>query len=207
MTGKPGPAAVWLYRHGPLAIPPFQCVGWTDVPLADAAQTAIEARRLAPFVEDAAAIFASDLLRTRQTAAPLAAALELPLQTEPELRELNFGEWEGKLWNELRDTGDPVFLQFAEDWSSTRAPGGESFVDVGERVGAFWKRIAAEHAGSVVVVVSHGGTLAALSMQLLGWSSKHAMKSMLERGHFGYIDFARGGYAWNLSPTKLPTAG
>ncbi|MDP8224782.1 MAG: histidine phosphatase family protein [Candidatus Lernaella stagnicola] len=198
------PSGVWLYRHGPLDIPRYQCVGWSDVPLGNPEQTANEARTLAAYIGKPTALFSSDLLRTRQTAAPLAEALGMEVTLEPSLRELNFGEWEGRMWNDLGESGDDRFRAFVQDWRSTNAPGGESFRDVERRVSAFWAQAAARHAGEEIVVVSHGGSLVAFSILLFGWSHEYAMKHMLERGHFGYIDFRRGGHVWNFDPARLP---
>lgn len=197
-----GPAAVWLYRHGPLPVPRFQCVGWDDVPLADPEATAVGSRRLSVLIGRADAVYSSDLLRTRQTAEPLAEALALPVLADPALRELNFGEWDGKMWNDLAASGDERFQRFVADWSSVATPGGESFVDLERRVVEFWQRIAPRHAGETIVVVSHGGTLAALAIHLLGWSGRRAMGHMMDRGNFAYVDLRRRAWAWNFDPAK-----
>ncbi len=199
-----GPAAVWLYRHGPLAIHKYQCVGWSDVPLEDPEKTAREARQLAAFMREPVTVYSSDLLRVRQTATPLVDALGLQARWSKALRELNFGEWEGRLWTDLHNEDAPRFAEFMRDWRTTSAPGGESFSQVQDRVADFWAEVAATHRDEVIVLVSHGGTLAALAILLLGWTHERAMERMLERGHFGLIDFRRGGYAWNFSPAKLP---
>jgi probable phosphoglycerate mutase len=201
---RSGPAAIWLYRHGPVAAPAAEvCLGWTDAPLLDAAKTAGEARRLARAVGRADGVYVSDLRRARDTARPLAEALDAPLYVDRDLREMHFGEWENVPWRAVRDRHADAFASFFANWENAAPPGGESFADLRARVGGFWRRVAAVQDGATVVVVSHGLALAALATLLLGWRPPHAMKHMLDRGHFALLDCRRGAYAWNYDPAKL----
>jgi len=124
-----------------------------------------QALRVARFLRDrhadASAIYASPLLRARETARAIAERLDLELRLEPGLAEYHLGSWEGKtyrelherhrLWDEIRR--DPDFAPH----------GGESPREVTERVTGALRRIGAGHPGERVVVVAHGG---ALSMAL-----------------------------------------
>ncbi len=104
-------------------------------------------------------MYSSDLLRARQTAQPLADALGLELHLEPSLRERNFGSCEGKTIDEVM-AGDALI---AQGLSARRPdfvlPGGESLLQHRARIEACFARLAACHAGQVIVVVSHGGVL------------------------------------------------
>lgn len=208
MNHQPGPDPLWLYRHGPLDTAPDVCIGWLDVPLRDPEQTAREARRLAGIIGRtgggiAGGVFASDLLRTRQTATPLAEALGVPLVLDPNLREMYFGEWEGKRWSELQEVDGERFSRFIADWEQTAPPGGESFDDLRRRLAFFWRKACICRPEGSLVIVSHGGALAALATLVSGWSTTYAMRHMIERGHYGLIDRRRDAYAWNFDPARL----
>jgi probable phosphoglycerate mutase len=112
--------------------------------------------------ESISRIIASDLLRARHTAGPIAAAIGVPLELLPGLRERGFGDWEGRYFVEI----NAAFSASAEGRIRLRPPRGESLEDV-------WRRtlpIAQEllEAREPVVVVTHGGALSLLLAQLLG---------------------------------------
>jgi 2,3-bisphosphoglycerate-dependent phosphoglycerate mutase len=117
--------------------------GHTDRPLNDyGRRQALElAQRLAG--EGADAIYASDLVRAQATAEIIGLELGLPVVLDPDLREKNWGTWEGL-------TGDErVHVEFA----------GESTEDHRDRVLRAVRRIARRHPDQRVVVVTHGGSL------------------------------------------------
>jgi broad specificity phosphatase PhoE len=199
-----GPALVWLYRHGPILLSASEvCLGWTDAPLADAARTAEEARRLGRLIGSVDAVYSSDLQRATGTGAPLAETLGLPLRVIPALREMRFGQWEGRRWADLREEASEFFAHYVNHWETAAAPGGESFADLRARVAGFWDQLVRDHDGGAVALVSHGVALAALSANLLGWPARRAMKHMLDRGRFGLIDRRRDALAWNFDPARL----
>src|SRR5262245_18045623 len=106
---------VYLVRHGaPVGAETQRFIGHLDVPLSPRgeAQIAALAGRLAAV--RLAAVYASDLERTRRSAEILCAARDLVPRAVPELREFAMGEWEGLTAEEIRAL-DPV--AFAE-WMS-----------------------------------------------------------------------------------------
>lgn len=116
------------------------------------------------------ALYASDLGRTQQTAAPIAAALGLQPQLRPALREMNFGELEGLTWAEVDEKFPQVLLQLKGDQGdhNQRPPGGESRQDLYQRSSAAIEAIARAHPGETVAVVSHGGVIGYFIRGLLG---------------------------------------
>ncbi len=114
-----------------------------------------------------AVIVTSPLGRAVATAALLAARLKAPvLAPERELREYDFGEWDGLTPAELRARG---FWAAVGQNTEFAPPGGEGFSAAARRVGAALRTIAAAHTGQRVVVVTHGLTLAAgLALMLTG---------------------------------------
>lgn len=78
-----------------------------------------------------AAVYASPLERAQETAEPLARMHGLPVQTLPELLEIDFGEWEGKCFSQLKRS--PLWKVVHGAPGSFRFPGGESFAEAQAR--------------------------------------------------------------------------
>ena len=89
------------------------------------------------------AIYASPLERAVETAEPLAQALGLEIQLRPGLLDTNVGEWEGLLIKKLRKL--PLWKQVQEQPSEVRFPGGESFLELQERLVSEIEAIRAAH--------------------------------------------------------------
>jgi broad specificity phosphatase PhoE len=128
--------------------------GHTDRPLNDAGRA--QARALADELAEVHvdAVYSSDLARALDTARPVAAARGLAVEPVAELRERDFGTWEGLLDTEILE-------RFPE--ARTGAWGdAETREQLAERVLAALRRIAEQHPGGQVLVVSHGGPLRAI---------------------------------------------
>lgn len=158
-------AELWLVRHGQTdwnIEGRFQ--GQTDLPLNP--QGMIQAEMLAQrFVNENirfAAVYSSDLLRARTTAETLAKYLRVPLYTDPRLREAKLGEWEGKLFSEIKLNYRDWLEKRKQDPAFPLAPGGENLIQIAERLSAAAREIARTHQGQRVLVVSHGLSLAVL---------------------------------------------
>ena len=134
--------------------------GWSDVPLSDLGRD--QARRLAHALGEAPldAVIASDLSRAVDTAVGLAEPRGLAVRIDRRLREMNFGDWEGKTASEIHDVSDP-WLRGDID---ACPPRGESLAEVSDRVGAFL----AELPDGEVAIVGHRGPLRVLLCRLLG---------------------------------------
>ena len=152
-----------LWRHGQTtwnAEHRFQ--GQTDIPLDETgeAQAEYAARRLTTLRPDA--IFASDLSRALQTAAPLARLTGLPVAPDKGLRERSGGDWEGLSDQEIRE-------RYPAERATWNPPNGEPTAVVAERVGAALVRIADTlDDGHLAVVVSHGAALRLGMERVLG---------------------------------------
>lgn len=113
------------------------------------------------------AVYASPLARAMQTAAPIADALGLPVQTDDRLKEINAGVFQGVLWSEIEAHSPDLAAKWREQDPDFVIPGGESRRMLGIRGRAALEAIrASEH--RQVVVVSHGGVLAGALKALLG---------------------------------------
>jgi probable phosphoglycerate mutase len=120
-----------------------------------------QARRVALRLatEPAHRIYASDLLRARQTAQPVAEQLGLASVSEPGLREQSFGTVDGMRVDDIKAQHPEAWagwLRFHEDYCM---PGGETTREFHARVLDAVNRMVALHRGETLVVVTHGGVL------------------------------------------------
>jgi broad specificity phosphatase PhoE len=142
-----------LVRHGETdwnAVARLQ--GHTDRPLSDFGRR--QARQLADELEDEPldAIYTSDLARARETAEIAGERLGLPIVLDPDLREKDWGTWEG-LTSVERDRVE--FL-------------GESTEAHQERILQALRRIAERHPGGRVLIVTHGGSMRRVQTAAMG---------------------------------------
>ena len=100
------------------------------------------------------AIVSSPVRRAHQTATTLGSALGLPVGLDEDLREIDFGAWEGLTAGQVQD-GWPGGLDAWRSTTDQPAPDGESVDDVALRVAAARARLVAAHPGGTVLVVSH----------------------------------------------------
>lgn len=113
------------------------------------------------------AILASPRERTRQTADAVAEACGgMGVQTADALDEVDFGNWSGKALETL--DADPLWRKWNTVRSLTRAPGGETMLDVQRRVLQLIEELGARHAGGAVVLISHGDVVKAVVTHVLG---------------------------------------
>lgn len=108
------------------------------------------------------AVYASDLLRSRQTAERIAESLDLSVHFDPRLREINLGAWEGMLSDDIKAQYPAEMDARAKDPFHTRAPGGESPHQVSARVHAAVAEIGAKHLDGSVLIIAHGLSLAVI---------------------------------------------
>ncbi len=153
------PVSTVLLRHGqtPLSAERrFAGSGDIDLTELGAQQARAAAQRLARRCGDAAigAIVTSPLLRTRRTAAEAARATGAPLRVEADLRETDFGAWEGLTFAEAEQKWPAEMAAWLGD-ADTAPPGGESFTEVDRRVMAALDRLLTRYPGATVLVVSH----------------------------------------------------
>jgi len=128
-----------------------------------------EAKRVAERIAEmkkVAAIYASPLERTRETAAPIAKALGLNVVTHKGLLECDFGDWTGASLSSLMKKKEWTTVQRAP--SSFRFPDGESFTEMQTRMVSTLDEIRRAHPGKVVVCVSHADPIKAALAHAMG---------------------------------------
>lgn len=129
-------------------------------------QAAATAAALA--AEGLTAIWASDLVRARQTAEPVAAATGLPLATTPALRERSVGVFTGLSFAEVEARYPDIFAALMRRDPTACAPDGETVADCLLRAGAFFDEVVAGAGAGRILLVSHAFTLNLLLRRLVG---------------------------------------
>ncbi|MBP5980333.1 MAG: histidine phosphatase family protein [Halomonas sp.] len=136
--------------------------GQRDIPLLfPEAEEGLLALRAGLVDERFDAIYSSDLHRCQQTLEWVQAAKPgVPLSLEPRLRELHFGEYEGKVYDELKDL--PHYRAWVDSVGELQIPGGESAAQLRERLDLWLADVAADAQANgyrKVLAVTHGGVI------------------------------------------------
>ena len=133
--------------------------GHLDIPLN--ANGHAQAARLAAALQGQRfdALVASDLTRTRQTAAPLSAALGLPVCLDARWRERHYGALQGLTLEEAPSLAPAPWRAYRDRTPGHPLCGGESLTDWAGRVAAALEGVERHYSGRRVLVVCHGGVL------------------------------------------------
>ena len=113
-------------------------------------------------------IWASDLVRARQTAEPIAAAAGLPLETTPALRERSVGVFTGMSFTEAEERYPDVFAALMRRDPTACPPEGETVGDCLGRAGAFFDEVVAAAGEGRILLVSHAFTINLILRRLVG---------------------------------------
>jgi probable phosphoglycerate mutase len=144
--------------------------GQMDLPLDQVGQA--QARAAAGAIQArwprAAAVYASPLLRARQTAEPIAAALGQAAQVHPGLRDVDYGAWTGLTLAEAERRDPEVYRLWRTAPSQVQFPEGETLDDVQARLLQLLEAMENTHAGQLIVLVGHVVVNRVLLCTLLG---------------------------------------
>jgi broad specificity phosphatase PhoE len=162
-------------------------IGRTDVPLAATGRS--QAQELAERLEGMALrrIYASDLRRSRETAEPVAMSHGLSVEITADLRELDFGSWEGRRLADLWAESPAEASEWESDLRRVPATFGETFAELEARVNRFATRL--PRCGDTLVV-AHRGSLAVLYAQLSGISIATAWALQFELGGLSCLELS-----------------
>jgi probable phosphoglycerate mutase len=164
---------IFLVRHGstPLTAED-RFAGATDVPLSDEGRAQVEhlAKRLCG--QSIAAVYASPLLRTMETARILAKPHNLAVQARDGLREISHGRWEQLTRREVEREYPDEAAAWEEDPYTFAPEGGESGLSVTARSLPVLMEIVRAHESQNVLIVSHKATIRLLLSSILGFDPR-----------------------------------
>lgn len=186
------PTTFYLIRHATHDLVGRTLAGRMDgVALSE--QGRLESGRLADRLggRAIAAIYSSPLQRAQETARPLARRTGLTVDIEPALNEFDFGAWTGREFASLE--GDPLWKLFNTWRSGTRAPGGESMLEVQARIVGILEALHVRHTEDAVALVSHGDVLKAAVLHYLGMALDSFMRIELEPASVTVLELAHWG--------------
>jgi alpha-ribazole phosphatase len=143
---------IYLIRHTAPDIEKGICYGQTDIPLketfAQEAETVLK-----NILQDVEVIYSSPLTRCLRLADYLSHNKKRPVQIDDRLKELDFGNWEMKRWNDI----EPAQLHhWMDDYVNVPCPGGESYQDLADRTTFFLDQLRASSFKKVAIVTHHG---------------------------------------------------
>jgi alpha-ribazole phosphatase/probable phosphoglycerate mutase len=155
----PDATRLYLVRHAATTLEPGRCCGSLDIGLSIRGHE--QARLLAKALDgaDLAAVYTSTLERARQTAVELARPHALKPLERPELAEIDFGELEGRSFEEVAATYPDVYATWMSRPTKAEFPGGERFPDFARRVRDTTHELRDAHPGEEIAIVSHGGPI------------------------------------------------
>lgn len=184
------PTRLYLVRHGQVAeghISRYH--GNNDVGLSPLGMQQLE--KLAEQLQEAplAAVYASDLTRSRQGAQILCQGRPCAPQIVPEFREIHFGVWEGLTFTEISERYPEELEGRFRDLANYRIPGGESLMDVRDRVLPKLKELLARHAGQTMALVAHAGVNRVILTEALGLPLTHLFRLDQNYGCLNIIDY------------------
>jgi alpha-ribazole phosphatase len=157
----------WLIRHGePSEDARHRCYGSLDVGLSETGRA--QMAQVAEYLkrDPIAAIYTSPRSRAIEGARILGAAASCPIEVIEDLREIDFGDFEGCKYDEIAARYPDLYRQWMERPTEIQFPNGESFPEMRFRVLRAFDTIQREREGQTIALVSHGG----VNRILLAWA-------------------------------------
>jgi broad specificity phosphatase PhoE len=177
--------------------------GQTDIPLTSLGRD--QAERTAQYLKQfpISHIYASDLSRAMDTAAPTARELGLEVVPNSKLREIYAGKWEGKSYDELKEIYGTHYQMWIEDLGRANPDEGERVLDLYQRVNEEIQRLVQLHRGECIAVFSHATPARALACKWFGYApedmgkvpwANNASVSVAEYDDNGSVRIVQYGY-------------
>lgn len=121
-------------------------------------------------------IYSSDLLRTSRTAAAICERVGLEVELTRDLREMNFGQWEGLSWEEIEERFPQVASKWMAEFPLWTAPGGEEYAAFTARVDAAIMPLLLGPQDETIAVVTHRGVMNYALTRFFGFSEADTWK-------------------------------
>jgi len=179
---------LYLVRHGETEFNQKGCYyGWTDCSLTPNGIEQAAALKEAFKEIQYDTLISSDLKRALETARILSCGMK-DLTVDQRLRELNFGEWEGKTYQEIMEQHKAHWDLWVEDWLNAKPTGGESIKEMYDRICRFVDDTLKKYENQSLVIVSHNGALRMIAVCLLGLSLDKMFCFNFDHGRYSLLE-------------------
>jgi alpha-ribazole phosphatase len=176
-------------RHSSLAVPRGVCYGFTDIDVSS--NFSMEAdwlkRTLSAF--NPGVVVSSPLQRCMKLAVEV---FNAPIIVDDNLKEVNYGDWEGEKWEDIGVEGDNLWMY---QNINNRPPNGESFNELQARVIEVFDDISKNNQDKIVVVC-HGGVIRSVLSHIL--STPLAKTRSYDIHYVGFVKFEKSNEDWRL---------
>jgi alpha-ribazole phosphatase len=197
---------IYLLRHGEIEEPANRrYIGQTDCALSKKGRAQADFWKKQLKGKGIAAIFCSDLIRSSDTAKVISNGGQVEILTDPDLREINLGDWDGRFMHAVRTEFPAQWAERGAHIETFRPPNGESFADLYQRVVPVFEQIVEKSAGPVVIV-GHAGVNRMVLCHALGMPIGNLFSIRQDYGALNLIDNSRHDLrvaAVNICPEKF----
>ena len=132
------------------------------------------------------AIYTSPILRAQETAQILSEAGDLVPLGDDRLMEVEYGEWVGKTFAEVREL--PDYVPYFERLDTPVAPGGETLYQVRDRARDFVRSLQKSHSDDTVLVVTHADWIKCLLMHILEIPFKNIWRFRIDNASVSLLE-------------------
>lgn len=168
--------------------------GHIDVPLTETGRKQAECTGEYLKNEKIDVFYSSQLTRAYETACIVAKHHKLPVTKVKGLNEINGGQWENKTYPEIKKAFPESYNLWQTNIGLVKCDGGESVLEVQQRVYATIKKIAEENAGKTVFIGFHGMALRSFITKITGvpLEKMHSDSAWASNASVTYVDYENG---------------
>ncbi len=141
------------------------------------------------------AVYSSDLQRSAFGGQLIGADHGLDPVQDLRLRELHIGDWEGLTWDEIQHRWSREWQARLDDLVNVAPPGGESLLQMAQRVRSVMTELLERHPGEEIAIVAHGGVNRVLLLNAIGAPLTQMFHVEQSYGCLNIIDYWADGYA------------
>jgi len=190
---------VYLARHGQTAWnKKLTFRGRADIPLNKGGHSEAEAIAEALKDKNIDAVYTSPLRRSVETAQPAARLFHLDIVPVEGLVDMDYGDWEGLTFDEVKETYKDLFTQWQKRPGLVRFPHGETLDEVRERSFCAFTHIVEENPGKSILIIPHRVINKVLLCALLDISNSHFWEIKQDTGCLNLIEYSNDRYVLSM---------
>ncbi len=181
---------VFLIRHTETIWNEAHCfIGRTDLGLSKKGKES--ALKLAERLKsvDFTRIYSSPTRRTMETVEFINSKSNQKVYTVEDLKEINFGAWEGKTIEEIKEENPNIIVNWLKDPISESIPDGEQWSDFGQRVRSAYQDIISNNSAGNILIVSHGGPLKNILGFILDLPTTSYWRFSISHGSISVVEY------------------